>query len=223
MRPKVVILADGESTAQNLADRYFIDIDGEELLPRSVRQFSEWADVDVLTSNYQVAGRLAGVRTVPGSDQRKTYLANDMIRKGLEQCGGERTIIVFGDVYFTDRAVQVIKKGNNRSWGVYGRSQSNPYTGTPWAEWFAFEVRDLVATHQGFAALKGTVKNYRSGAWPTCKTWDWYYEMEGMPYYIDDVANVPTGDHWVEINDLTDDIDFLGDALNLRRAVRAKG
>jgi NADH:ubiquinone oxidoreductase subunit len=206
-----------------MVDRYFVDIDGEGLLPRSIRQFSEWADVGVLTSNDQIKARLPDVGMVPGSDRRKAFLANDLIRKGLEQCGGERTIVVFGDVYFTDQAVQVIKKGKRRSWVVYGRSQSNPYTGTQWAEWFAFEISGLPATNKGFEALRETVKNYRSGAWPTCKAWDWYYEMEGMPYYIDDVANVPTGDHWVEINDLTDDIDFLGDALNLRRAVRAKG
>lgn len=220
MQPRAVILADGFSTPRNWEDRYFCEIGGEQLLPRTIRQFSEWADTYVLTSNQSVIDCLPpGTATLRGSDKSRTYLSIDMIRKGLENLGPDRTFIVFGDVYFTDEAVQTIREGTGRPWTVYGRSQGNPYTATPWAEYYVIEIADLGGAIHATEALRATVNHYVAGYWNTCKTWDWYYEMEGMPYFIEDVASVPTGPHWVEIDDLTDDVDFWGDMVRLNKAV----
>ncbi len=112
--PLVVILADGKSKPQHLDNRYFLKIGKEELLPRTIRQFSAWATVWVATNDPVIAGKVKGTRVVKPWDLSKSYHGIDMIRKGLTYAASQqRTIIVFGDVYFTDDAVAKIKEGND--------------------------------------------------------------------------------------------------------------
>src|SRR5690606_21930618 len=48
-----------------------------------------------------------------------------------------RTILLLGDVYFTDRAIDVIRYGSPSSYQVYGRYRGSKVTGCPWGEIFA--------------------------------------------------------------------------------------
>lgn len=217
-----VVLADGASAPGHLKDRHFIKIGGEPLLKRTVRQFAAFSDVVVIASDRRYAEELADepCEVVPG-DGKEVYYGADMIRKGLDHREGIVSWLVFGDVYFTDKAIYTIKAGipYKQGWAMYGRSTNNPYTGTPWAEPFVIELGH-VSNARCRAALDTILGHFLNRHWRRCSPWEWYYEMEGMPYEIPDVKHVPTGPHWVEINDLTDDIDFREDAANLEDAVR---
>lgn len=220
MRPLAIILADGESKGSHLQDRYFIEIGGEELLPRTVRQFSEWADVCVVSSNPSVIQGVSDVLVHSAPEPVANYYGADMIRKGLAFCGRDRNIIVFGDVYFTDDAVQAIQVGNNREWAVYGRSGASEATGAPWAEYFAIEIASELAEVRAWESLFNIANYYTQRDWPVCTAWEWYYEMEDLPFWRK-TDRVRTGKHWVEIDDATDDIDLIEDVERIRKNVAA--
>ena len=197
--------------------RHFVKIAGEELLPRIIRQFSEWADVSVATNDPNIAAQVKGTHIVKPA-KVKGYYGVDLVRKGLELHTRERTIIVFGDVYFTEQAVARIKKGNNRSWAVYGRKTGNDYK--RYGEYFAFELASRLLPRAREAVEKVRDK-WVAKEWYRCTPWEWYYEMEGMSWRIKRYDHVPTGPHWVNIKDLTDDIDMAQDAWNLNHRLRA--
>lgn len=220
MRPRIVLLADGKTKDAHLGNsRLLTRINGRPLLVRTIRQFGEWADVALLSSDPLVREAVKGQKHlfyVQAEDKSDRYFGVDMIRKGLTHAWNKRSIILFGDVVWTDEAVELVRKQQVDDWAVYGRSTNSEITGTRWAEYFAIEVNwgsrepakracDIVANH------------YMSKQWHRCTAWEWYYQMEQMSYDILNSRKVRTGPHWVEINDATDDIDTADDIERLRK------
>lgn len=213
---RVVILADGMTKDNHLEGRHMTEIGGEPLLPRTIRQFKEWA-TQVWVVCPRELGRQLDCFTLPAKDESDKFFGVDMIRKGLDHAVSPRTIIAFGDVWFTDEAHEVMAEGNGRSWAVYGRSHDPTGLGR-WAEPFAIEVGKGMRLPMR-NALEQVATYYMAGRWDRCTVWEWYYEMEGLHYWIEDPYNAHTGEHWVEINDETDDLDFQEDVERLRKVV----
>jgi hypothetical protein len=130
--------------------------------------------------------------------------------------------VVFGDVYFTHEAVATIAGVRYPSWRVFGRSTDNPYTGTPYAEWFAFHIANPAEVGRAKDAWKKVADDFGNNRWYRASAWEWYYTMEGMSINNRDAANMPTGKHWIEINDITDDIDFQADVDRMNTMLRGK-
>jgi hypothetical protein len=220
-RPRVVLMADGRTAGNHLNNgRLLTPIKGVPLLIRTIQQFGEWANVAVLSSDPVIRDAVKSQRSmmlIEDEDKSSQYHGVDFIRKGLNHCYKQRSLIVFGDVVFTDEAVEVIRTHKADDWAVFGRSTDSPITGTPWAEFFAIEVNWLAREH-GKGAVEAVAGFYNTRQWPYCTAWEWYYHMEKMPYTSrENVKRVKTGPHWVEINDGTDDIDFEVDRINLMR------
>jgi len=212
---KAIILADGRSSPEHMEDRHFVEIGGEELLPRIIRQFSEFASVEVAASDPNIADRV-DAPTVAPKDRSDKIAGLDMILKGLDLASRERNLIVLGDVYFSDEAISLIREGNGKTWAVYGRSKNNDYK--PYGEPFVFEVK-MKAIPQAYKALEVVLWHWATGGWDRRTPWEWYFEMEGLPYHIRRVNNIHTGEHWVEIDDHTDDVDYEKDIIGLQKAV----
>jgi hypothetical protein len=220
-RTRVILLADGMSAAGHLEDRHLTQVGSKPLLLRSVQQFGEWARVGVATRNdaiWKAVSRQKNIYRILPEDLSDQYYGLDLVRKGLDAARGERSVVAFGDVYFSDQAIETIKNHEVDEWAMYGRSTDNKLTGCTWGEPFAFEVNPG-SKGRAREALNMVVSYYLAGEWPRCSVWEWYYHMEKMPYNIPNPANCPTGPHWVEINDITDDVDFQRDLIGLRRAV----
>ena len=112
---RAVILADGKSKPQHLDDRHFMEVGGEPLIVRTIRQFKGFCeDVTVICPKdfFDELPWIQGVYHALGRGMEWAFFGADMIRKGLELCIDPRTIIVFGDVYFTDEAIDIIREGN---------------------------------------------------------------------------------------------------------------
>lgn len=182
--------------------RHMVPVQGEPLLQRTIRQavaFTE--DVHVTTPDddrYRVVGAYRHVREPGESEYAST--------RDLWSEDG-RTVLLLGDVYFTDRAISTICGDRRRCYRVFGRAGASNMTGTPWGEIFAASWwpehheqmdRHLVTVHAARAA--GTVT--RPPGWMLLRAW------QGTPL---DRHIVKRGRHFTRIDDLTDDVDQVGD------------
>lgn len=224
MRTPVLLLADGRSKDHHIDSPYLEKFQGVPLIVRTIRQFTgRGHPVIVVTRRADVKEVTRSQRGIsfwePTLDYSE-YGGVAMIPKALDRAWARQTLVVFGDVYFTDKAVEIISEPT-KDWYVYGRSTNNVWTGTQWAEWFAFSTHWGVRRQMRMAA-KLVIQAYKEGTHHRATPWEWYYEMEGMPWLIRNPMHVETGPHWVEINDLTDDIDYKEDADNLRRVINER-
>lgn len=212
---KVIILADGQSEPGHLANRHMEEIGGEPLLLRTIRQFREHTKNIVVICPDELGDQLP-VSSETAEDRSHAFFGVDMVRKGLNHLTEHRSLIVFGDVWFTDEAIQTIWEGGGQEWSVFGRSHDG---GKRWGEPFAIEVSHHSLHDPMMKAVEAAANHYMADHWPRCSFWEWYFEMEKMPYRIENFYDVKVGPHWVEINDETDDVDYWADLDRLRKMV----
>ena len=138
---RTVIIADGgrEALSEWLGTyRHLFELEGELLLHRTVRQFAEHGDVFVIAPDddeYEIA---PATRVDPVKFPE--WAGIEMLAKALPSCGDERTNLVFGDVWFSDDAIDTIIGFDERDWQVFGRPKPSQITGTPWGEYFCITL-----------------------------------------------------------------------------------
>lgn len=202
---RVIIAAAGGDKAWNGhldVPRHMVPVGGEPLLQRTIRQavaFTE--DVHVTTPDddrYRVVGAIRHVREPGESEYAST---RDLWSED------SRTVLLLGDVYFTDRAMSTICGDRRRGFRAYGRRGASHLTGTPYGELFAASWwpehheqmdRRLATVHAARSA--GAVT--RPPGWMLLRAW------QGTPL---DRHIVKRGRFFTQIDDLTDDIDTAAD------------
>ena len=180
--------------------------DGEVLLERTISQAL------ALSSDVHV--------TTPDDDRYADHIDPRATRHVCEPAaaGGEysstrhlwsdtgRTVLLLGDVYFTDRCIATIGAGSPTAYRVFGRYRASKLTGTPYGEIFAaswgaerLPVMDLHLT--AVEQLRRTGVSNRPPGWLLLRLWQ----------------GTPVGKHvvqrpiWVEVDDWTDDLDVPAD------------
>jgi choline kinase len=200
---RIIIAAAGEGRRWNNfrnIPKHLITIENEKLLHRIYKQFRHFSDDIVIISSderYAIEGATLKPPMIGDwLDFGKIYSSNYL-------WSDEKTIIVFGDVYFTDEAVQTIMS-NRDPYKFFMRKGPSKYTGKGHKEIFAFSfegsmneeikkhIKDLIDIKQGGA-----------GAWRL------YLHMNNITHSRDYFK----GDGYVEINDWTDDFDYPEDLL----------
>jgi len=132
---RVLILCAGEGSRWNNytgVPKHKVLIEGEILIERTVRQFLKYTDDIVVVSN--------GDLEIPGTSSytakiEKNHKDMSKFLSSHEQWSDTKTIIVYGDVYFTDEAVKTIAT-NDRPICFYLRESASKITGKPWGEIF---------------------------------------------------------------------------------------
>ncbi|MFI0576144.1 hypothetical protein [Streptomyces tendae] len=115
----------------------------------------------------------------------------------------DRTVLLLGDVYWTDAALAAVLGCGHPDVRVFGREAASETTGTPWGEIFALSWTD--STRMGL--LADAVRRAHTERPEVRPGWLALRLLQGTPL----------GEHtvrapwWVEINDATDDIDFPAD------------
>jgi hypothetical protein len=200
---RVIIAASGEgrrwSNFRNVP-KHLVEVEGETLLHRTFRQFRKYSDDIVIISTdkrYKTGdAKLESPLQGEWMDFGKIYSSNHLWSE-------ERTIIVFGDVYFTDNAVNKIVS-NQDDFKFFMRKGPSKFTGKGHKEIFAFAfaggmnekikqyIKELVDKQQGGA-----------GAWRL------YLHMHNIKHPQDYFKT----DGYVEINDWTDDFDYPSDIV----------
>lgn len=187
--------------------KHLIEIEGETIVSRAVRLLKNY-DCDIY-----VVGRGDDNRyKIPGSTYYEAKLNSEngdadkfLSSKDLWNKEG-RTIVFWGDCYFTESAINKIMTYPIREWTLFARFGSSMYTGCVWGECFAqsFYSGDIEkhGTH-----LNKLVSLYKSGELPRCGGWEHYRSIVG-------IENLNSHEHrgnFVDIDDFTDDFDFPED------------
>lgn len=202
---KIIIAAGGEGTRWNNfrgTPKHFTVVEGEVLINRTIKQFSQYSDdITVICKNTVNAPvKVELPKEDKWNDAAKIWSSNHL------WSSEKRNIILFGDVWFSDDAVQTIinDDGDVR---FFMRTKESKITNKPHKEIFAFafdgEKIDYVRN-----VVESVISENKTGA----GAYLIFKKMCGLDnksfkhHFINN-------DKYIEINDWTEDFDFPKDLI----------
>ena len=199
----IIAAAGGQGKWQNHlgVPSHLAPVDGEPLLARTIRQLSVYQlDVHLTTPDddrYDLAGVTRHVLAAGGNEYTST--------RGLWS-GRERTVLMLGDVYWTDIAMRSVIRHPSLSYRAFGRYGASRHTGCPYGEIFAAswgptEHAKLDRLLVEVDRLRESGECTRPPGWVLLRLW------QGTP--VD--RHLVRRPWWQEINDWTDDFDYAVD------------
>lgn len=205
-----IIIADGKATRwkKHLGiEKHFAEVGGEKIIERTVRLLKQYEQIDDIyvvasSSDYDIEG---SIRYEPVHDPG--FYDADKFSCSRELWNGNgRTLVLYGDVYFTDEAMAKIVSRRDHGWilFVFGRAFESNFTGKPYGECFA-QSFDSSQIPEHLAGLRRVVDLYSKGVIKRCGGWEHYRTMIGIPDYLMNEHLV--GSKFIDINDWTDDFD----------------
>lgn len=211
---KAIIICAGEATRWGdylNTKKHLIEIEGERLLDRTVRLLKErgvkeiYIVVKRISPEYQVEGAaqwVANLKPEENADADKFLSSKELWNEE------GRTLVFYGDCYFTEEAMDTICNFESREWTLFCRPGASEITGTPWGECFAqsFYPEDHLRHEDGLLKL---ARLWKEGVIKRCGGWEHYRIMVGRA--DTDLRKHYMTDHYVEINDWTDDFDYPKD------------
>lgn len=131
---RVIIPAAGEGTRWNNfrgTQKHLTNIEGQSLINRTIDQFSKFTDDILVISKYETGIKAVVKHPLEGNwnDAAKLY-------SSVHLWSSNRTIIAFGDVWFSDEAVQTIAT-NKDAIQFFMRPGPSKITGKMYKEIFA--------------------------------------------------------------------------------------
>ena len=203
MTTRVLILAAGDGTRwQNYrgTPKHRLIIENEVLIERTARQFLKYTNDVVIVGNKN-AHQVEGCSMyVPGQGRNLKDMAKFMSSQTI--WSDDRTVLVFGDVYFTDEAVETIMS-DTKQWRFYLRKGASTVTGKGWREIFGLSFDASFNSDMNRAILEIISKNIASvtGGW---------FLFKHLQKTEDNNKLFATDNH-IEIDDWTEDFDFPDD------------
>ena len=136
---KIYILADGNGARWNNytgRPKQLLEIDGESLLDRMIRQLVEYGAGDIF---------IVGPYKSPYADNIRF---NSKTKRELFQEIGEKTlepfILLNGDCFYTDAIIKdCLEREPERGWLHWCCPHPNYYTGKPWGEGYIHKVTNV--------------------------------------------------------------------------------
>lgn len=202
-----IVIAAGEGTRWNnyLGKRkHFIEIDGETIITRTVRlagQFSSKVYVVGSSDDFRINGSTLFRPELNPLDNDADKFLNSASLWNQEG----RTVVLYGDVYFSDDAMQRIMEFQPREWTLFARFGPSKLTGKRYGECFAqsFYPEHIV---EHLAQLRNIVSARLKGKIKRCGGWEHYRSMERLP-----LEKHQRKGRFVEIDDWTEDFDQPSD------------
>lgn len=208
---RALIICAGEATRWKNhmgVPKHLVEIEGEKILHRTVRLLNEKGVKDVFVVSkddprYDVEG---AKRYVAKIDYEKNADADKFLSSKELWSDDGRTLIIYGDCYFTEEAIDAIVGHDKREWTLFCRPNASKVTGTPWGECFAYS---LYPEHLSLfeANLDLTAKLKKEGLLRRCGGWELYRAMAGHR----SLNRHAMSSNYVEIDDWTEDFDFAHD------------
>jgi hypothetical protein len=182
--------------------RHLVPMAGEPLLHRTARQsLAISGDVHVISGpdeRYRLPGTTWHIHTDPTPNEFMTT------RQWWSQ--DDRTVLLLGDTYYTDYAIDVIAGYDQQRWQLFGRENASQVTGTPWGEYFACswwpQQQQMMLEHLDQVILAQAV-----GIAQRCTGWELLRSIQRTPLNEHKVNPM----WFAEIDDETDDFDFPHD------------
>lgn len=205
----VICAGEGKRWDNHLgAPKHFAPVDGEPILARTVRLF-DWADVKIVApgdSRYCFDGtELVVPQLRPNLGGYDKFWSSEHLWSATG-----RTIILYGDVYFTDEAADTIRSDSRREWLLFARPHGSALTGRPFGECFA---QSFYPEHHDEArrALTAASEQFGDGG-----GWEQYLVLCGADRHCFPLPQ----DRMVVIDDWTDDFDW---PIDYQRFLEARG
>ena len=215
---RAIIIAAGEATRWNNytgVAKHFVKLCSEPILHRTVRLLHENNVDDIwvvgLTTDYKIEHSNLCVPTI-------NYVENADADKFLSSKAlwhtSDRTVVLYGDCYFSEKAMQTIVNSQNKDWTLFCRPTPSEITGTLYGECFAqsFYPEHLEMHEKN---LHRIAELYKAGKLHRCGGWEHYRAMAGKEDLELDTHLMST--NFVEINDWTEDFDVPADYDNWTR------
>ena len=182
--------------------KHLLEIEGESLIQRTTRQISAYADRTFVVGTDSSYKTNFSELFVP--EQRQPAL--EMHKFSSSQAlWSERTVLLFGDAYYTDEAISTIVQ-DTEDFTFFLRSGPSSFTQKPYGEIYAFSFWDSV--HQKLQESLGVLliqtEIYSSGGWALMR------HLLGINYRSRTRDHFTKG-HYIEIDDWTEDFDYPRD------------
>jgi hypothetical protein len=211
---RAIIIAAGEASRwRNYLGipKHFAPIDGEPIIHRTVRLLRERNITEIYVvgptddSRYIIEGTtlFTPIKEPYNQDADKFLNSRD-----LWNTAG-RTVVFYGDVFFTEYAMDSIVNFEGKDWTLFCRFDASKITGTRWGECFAqsFYPKDI-EKHKEKLYYIADLK--RRNIIKRCGGWEHYRAMQECQE--DEVRNHKNRNgKYFEINDWTDDFDYAED------------
>lgn len=206
----LIICAGDQTRWKNYLDtpKHLIKIEGEPILHRTVRLIKKFGGVNTKifiiakNDNYKInETNLYIPKLNPKNYDTDKFLSS----KELWNENG-RTIIFYGDVWFSDDCIKKIFNFKKREWIAFSRKGRGKISGGLGGENFAFSFYDEYNEYT-ISCLRKVLNAYLQKKIHRCGGWELYREIIGLP---------PTDKHIIKgslinIEDFTDDFDYPED------------
>lgn len=206
MKQRAILIAAGEATRWGNylnTPKHFIEIDGEKILHRAVRLLREEGIDDVWvvgkTEDYNIPGaQLYIPHFTPAYHDADKFLSSRSLwlRDG-------RTMVLYGDCYFTKDAMHQIINNAHRDWMLFARPFDSKITGGSGECFAQCFYPENIEEHE--RKLLYLVELFDRGVLNRIGGWEHYRAMVNLPE--DWLHRHVIADRFYEINDWTDDFD----------------
>lgn len=183
--------------------KHLTEIEGEKLIERTCHQFLKYTNNIVIVGpdddRYRIPNTNLHVPVkIKGAEMEK-------ITSGIDHWSEKRTVIAFGDVYFSDEAVEKIMT-ETLEFAFFGRPGESQITGKKWKELFALAFNGSWNDKVLDAGLFLTNKIKSAGGWALVRYLLFRtYSTNPHDRRLFDSPN------FIKIDDWTEDFDFPKD------------
>ena len=211
VKTRCIVLCGGSNRRwkgyKDIPTKHFADLGGEVLLHRTLSQLAQYDSLEVHLvikredKKYFDFFPPSHLYHITLDENIHTEAYKYLSSKGLWNREG-RTVVLLGDVWFSDRAMKRIIGDKKRRWSVFGRSVKSFITGCPYRELFA---QSFWPEHhkKHYDKLQELDEIYRTTASIQASGWAHYRMMNGIPHDVHAICLR----NFVEVSDFTDDID----------------
>ena len=208
-----IVLAAGEGKRwNNYTDvpKHLLEIDGKSLIQRTTRQISAYADKTFVVGTDDSYKTEFSELFIP--EKKKSPLEMHKFSSS-EELWSERTVLLFGDVYYTDEAISTIVQ-DTEDFTFFLRSGPSSFTQKPYGEIYAFSFLDSIhrKLKESIDILLIQHDIYSAGGWSLMR------HLLGISHRSRTKDHLTKG-HYIEIDDWTEDFDH---PIDLDRWLEAK-
>jgi hypothetical protein len=190
-------------------DKSNVVVEGKEpIINRTVRQvISHESNLEIISNT----PKIAKIKTKKPKNNPDWDEANKLFSSMPYWNQEGKTIIVFGDTYFTDEAMNRIMGYDQPGFCIFGRPFGSQFTGKPYGEIYAISFYPE-NKEQLLFALERASKLEERGVIEKANVWAVYRAMLKLP---DDLMNEHMiGSKFINIDDWTEDFDYPHDYDN---------
>jgi GTP:adenosylcobinamide-phosphate guanylyltransferase len=216
---RVIVLAGGnqERFTQSLQKstdsmhKHLISILDEPILHRTIRLLLSMDCQDIVVITPQGLLKEYSIFESPYVSyfERSEPIRQKLLEAELYMSNSESNLIILGDVFFTRRSLKkMVGPMTNFSYVVYCRHSHSKITGKPWGEIFAIKItpesKELIIENAKLISLA-----FFEGRLQRDSIWEVVKLASGIPF--ENLGEHPVLPNYVELNDFTEDIDFVND------------